>query len=71
MFIVESTVFIFYNFFHLHFNHGLFITSMIFAILYLVINFVFVLYVLLTPLSFDEFSEEDLIEGFYESRRTA
>ena len=55
---VESSVYIFYNFFHNHWKHGVFVTSLVIAIIYLVIQFIGVIYVLLTPLTFDKFEEE-------------
>lgn len=65
VFIIEELVFITYNFHHSPLNHGIFVTSLIISIIYLVIILVCLIYVLLTPLSWDDFLDTDQIEGFY------
>ena len=55
VFIVEEMVFIIYNFHHNDLNHGIFVTSLIFAIIYLAIIIICLIYVLFTPLMWDEY----------------
>ena len=53
---VESSVFIFYNFFQIYYNHGLFAISLIFAIIYLLLNIIGLTYTIITPLTFDHYT---------------